>query len=50
MKKNNNKIETFERIDCTIPKELKIKLTNKSKELGLNLKSTLIVILNDYFK
>lgn len=44
------KEKNIERIDCTIPRELKIKLINKSKELGLNLKSTLIVILNDYFK
>ena len=39
----------FVRLDCTIPSILKEKLTERSKQLGLNLKSTIIVILNKEF-
>lgn len=37
----------FVRLDCTIPVELKNKLISLANELGLNVKSTLITILNE---
>lgn len=40
----------FTRLDCTIPVDLKKRLIGYASDMGLNLKSALIVILNEKLK